>query len=374
MRYKRTFVTLKSKEQSTLALGRCILESYTNQSKISISVQGLKQNHIYTAYAVYQNEKTKKTHTSIVREGKNTIGHISTDKRGRGELKISTQSLHKLHIESMQKILIIEKNGLNPVLEGITGFSYNALENTSEEAEAEELVLQEQNDNTANDLQNSDEKNTPEKSENKELTINNKIMSTEPQKHLGENPKEENLKLLVNDKTTLTETQIHPNEKSEEVALPNGLRENIIQENKRILTSNKPKTNNRNRKNLRNIEQLSSHEDIEILFKHNKKAAPFKYQTKEFSWVNISLREAIYLPINFWALVNDPFVVACFNKHNHLILGAYEKEYLLGIPDVYSKKNKTKINSKGFVQFKCCEDIKLEEGVAGYWIMPIYGH
>lgn len=366
MRYKRNFITLKSNNSSrSNALGKSILESHGEKGKISISVQNLKSQCIYYAFIVVGG-----THINI--------GNIATDKRGRGDVKVdlSTDNL-SINLEEIEKIVITEKGDSIVILIGEIGRSIKQEESRSESKVA--AIAAEEKLETSATFPATEETLYINDTKDKEITPINDLHKEEsdvidsvletmvPKEIDNNNPTEELSEQLQNLSIV--------NESKKEVELPTveGSLDTHQQESlshkqlERRLDAETPIE--------RNTINFVHNVDLNNIFLNNPKIMPFKKQSKDFKWVKITLKETIYLPINFWSLVNDPFVVSCYKKHNHIILGecdAVQKEYLLGIPDTFSQKNKARANGKGFVQFKCCEDVLPKENESGYWIMPVY--
>lgn len=357
MRYKRIFVTLRNPGGlRTNAFGKCILESHGDKAKISISVQNLKPQLLYNA-------------CTMIGENQQIIGTIATDKRGRGEIKLNINP-SEINLDHVQKIMVVDKSDGISMLEGET-------ENTPENPlpladtpalKAAEIVGKE----PIKDAAVAEHIKEPVK----EAAVTEPIKEPAkepPHSSQRKTPQEKPIKKVdiekvigriseAAEKETQTETpdEVHKATELAEVPVE-------IAPRRRPNRNNTSKPNNPFEK-----DEETSFADLNRLFTHNKTIAPFQKQTKSFSWTKISLKETIYLPINFWSLVNDPFIVACYKRHNHLVLGRFQKEYLLGLPDTYNQKNKARANAKGFVQFKCCDDTAPKEGEAGYWIMPIY--
>ncbi|MCL2611363.1 MAG: hypothetical protein FWE02_06775, partial [Defluviitaleaceae bacterium] len=108
------------------------------------------------------------------------------------------------------------------------------------------------------------------------------------------------------------------------------------------------------------------------LFKVNPVIMPFKKQTKPYTWVSLNIHDLIYLPLEIWPHSRDKYILACYRKHKHLILGEYKGNYILGVPDIYARKNKLIMKKRGFMQFKSWDGSDIDEGIGGYWLMPVF--
>jgi len=358
MSYKRNFVTLKEKDAGFSlkgsALGRCIIESKGDKGKISVSVQNLKPEIMYKACLISSNGDGV---TGI------TLGSIPVDKNGKGELKVDvdTQSVNEsgIDLSSFQiiTVMVSDKEGMLAPLEGYTGKEIAWQRNFKE----------------------------PKKQDKKEIVTEELIAEPESEVE-SKAPDDANTESSSQDDTELTqepeliqesELQQEPEPQQEPTPQPIPIIEETVEQqtpnHTTVPVENKIEVMPHS--TAASIKNYTLNDEIEKMLLNNTKIIPFKSQVKDFRWVRISLKETIHLPVNFWGLINDPFIVSSFKKHGHLILGVcgeHQKEYLLGIPDVYNHKNKTRANTKGFVQFKCCENVPPKENEGGYWIMPIY--
>ncbi len=113
----------------------------------------------------------------------------------------------------------------------------------------------------------------------------------------------------------------------------------------------------------------------DYIFGVNERVKPFMRQNREVNWVKITLRDLTLLPIDHYKYANNVFVASAYKKWQHLILGITEdlsgRQYILGVPDRFSRQFKLNAGRLGFVQFKTCADKKAEDGDFGYWLMPI---
>ncbi len=107
----------------------------------------------------------------------------------------------------------------------------------------------------------------------------------------------------------------------------------------------------------------------------NRSIKPFTRQSKPIEWIRISLIDAKHLPIDYKAFSGNGFVISAYNEYNHFILGrdtnGFSRQYILGIPGIYSTQRKTYCIKLGFTQFKCCDDINPTHGEFGYWLKSI---
>jgi hypothetical protein len=127
------------------------------------------------------------------------------------------------------------------------------------------------------------------------------------------------------------------------------------------------------------IKGLYEVNDFEEIFNNNIEITPFDTQSADTQWVRISLREPIFLPIDYRYLVNHPLTVASYKKYNHLILGRITNngkiDYVLGVPGIFESQYVSAVRQMGFTQFKTVIDSGvLRQGDYGYWLCPIQKH
>ena len=106
------------------------------------------------------------------------------------------------------------------------------------------------------------------------------------------------------------------------------------------------------------------------LLSTNREVSPFRTQKKPYKWVKINIHELIYLPIEIWPFSRDEYILSCYRRYKHFILGNLGEDYILGVPDRYKQKNKLFMNKRGFIQFKPAEGQVLEHA-SGYWLKSI---
>jgi len=413
MQYKRIFVTLKQENPNYAlvgeAMGRCIIESRGGQGKISFIVQNLKPQIIYKAYII-----------SNIGSHDIMLGSLVIDSKGRGELKknVNTYDVEGTGLSlgdfEAAVVLVGEKEEIISPLVGYVdreirwkdAFRKSEEHKANTKKDKEDLKKSEVNQEMKEDVREleSEEKELIDEM-TEEIKVNqvDEVIKDENLKEEASNeenqgeektltaaefkPVKDNIPKIGSVFEMQSENNIQNNEFSDEVK-QDGIHEVfkvMAKEVNKQITEFKNYTlmiekdikkydeDDRNKK--QNLSKSKINSELEHTFLHNMKMVPFKKQLKSVRWVRISLKETVNLPIDFWNLINDPFIVNSFKKYNHLILGLYdggkEKEYILGVPDVYKEENKARANAMGFIQFKCCDEVKLEENIHGYWIMPI---
>lgn len=120
--------------------------------------------------------------------------------------------------------------------------------------------------------------------------------------------------------------------------------------------------------------QLEEKEQTRIfdeLFNNNIKMNPFENEDPNDEWVRIELTDIMFLPLEAWMLINNTFLINCYRKYKHLILGRNIQKgmLMLGIPDIYYFKGSIIANICGFNEFICCNDSNPKAGEYGYWVI-----
>jgi hypothetical protein len=119
--------------------------------------------------------------------------------------------------------------------------------------------------------------------------------------------------------------------------------------------------------------------DLDEIFRNNIEITPFDTKTEDVQWVRISLREPIFLSIDYRSIANHPLIIAAYKKYNHLILGQTTNngriEYILGVPGIFESQYVNTLRQLGFTQFKTVVDSGvLRPGDYGYWLCPMLKH
>ncbi|MDR1541976.1 MAG: hypothetical protein LBU32_29140 [Clostridiales bacterium] len=116
-------------------------------------------------------------------------------------------------------------------------------------------------------------------------------------------------------------------------------------------------------------------QELNRIFEVNHEMQPFEKQSQDISWVRISMREPISLPINYSKIFNTPFVISSYKKYKHFIIGRVNEQngriYTLGIPGTYDIRDIKMAKSLGFTQFKCVDNVTPAYGEYGYYLMSI---
>jgi len=110
---------------------------------------------------------------------------------------------------------------------------------------------------------------------------------------------------------------------------------------------------------------------IDDLFNKNQRLIPFEFKEDQTEWVKIDITDLVFLPLESWMLINNAFLMTCYRKYKHLILGRNlnERTLKLGIPDIYYFKESLVANVCGFNEFYPCSGCPPKAGEYGYWII-----
>lgn len=149
-----------------------------------------------------------------------------------------------------------------------------------------------------------------------------------------------------------------------------------IKEKEQKQTKSSPHTEQSKELNTLEIikKQLEEKEQTRIfdeIFNNNIKMNPFENEDPNNEWVRIELTDIMFLPLEAWMLINNTFLINCYRKYKHLILGRNIQEgmLMLGIPDIYYFKGSIIANICGFNEFICCSDSNPKAGEYGYWVI-----
>lgn len=78
------------------------------------------------------------------------------------------------------------------------------------------------------------------------------------------------------------------------------------------------------------------------------------------------------LPIRYWYLTGNPFLIQGYCRYRHLVFARIEKnEFAIGVPGIFGEREKIEGENMGFTIFKplCnCDGCK---GAFGYWFMKL---
>lgn len=90
------------------------------------------------------------------------------------------------------------------------------------------------------------------------------------------------------------------------------------------------------------------------------------------SCVRIEPQDIGCLPMQMWSLSNNRFLLQGYYSYRHLIFAETEsKKYAIGIPGIYSEKDKSNANHFGFREFWPISSEENRTGAFGYWMMTL---
>ena len=390
MLYSRFFINLNQVDlnyavKNKKIIGRCKIEKHGNLGQIYFWVQNLKSGQ-YDFYLM-----SKKTNSFQ----KIKIGEIKIDERGYGELNFNfdnNNSVNKnLNFDDINIVALTTKDKILIVAEGYkNNFRMDWHNDFKNDLFDSEKKIK--NDETAkmksdlpetkknNLVKNLDEKNNIDLEQKKNLAVekndNEKIKSDEQKifddgdktkiKNNLAKPKKENESEIKLDENKIFATE--KNEPNDNTDIFTIMAEKIKKEldDKRQFDFIKQKNQ---------IEfDCEAKNDLDFLFEINQPIKPFETQKKEIDWIRLSLKEISFLPIDFWNLINHPFIFYTYLKNKHFILGREKNNknrFIFGVPDKYQPEYKTCMQKFGFDQFKLCRNIKNIFDDDGYWLMQI---
>lgn len=99
--------------------------------------------------------------------------------------------------------------------------------------------------------------------------------------------------------------------------------------------------------------------------------SPFTEGTVE-SCVRLELQDLGCFPIHIWQLSGNRFLLHGYYNYRHLIFAEFPShKYMLGVPGIYSEKEKITACQFGFSKFQSIGDFGCCHGAFGYWLMEI---
>lgn len=110
---------------------------------------------------------------------------------------------------------------------------------------------------------------------------------------------------------------------------------------------------------------------IQELFEKNQKMQPFENDDINAEWIKIDITDLVFLPIESWMYINNAFLMNCYRKYKHLLLGRKKGQgfIILGVPDIYFFKTSIVANLCGFFEFTSYKNALPKAGDYGYWLV-----
>lgn len=85
--------------------------------------------------------------------------------------------------------------------------------------------------------------------------------------------------------------------------------------------------------------------------------------------VRMDLKDIGWLPVQYWSLAGNPFVLHGYYCYRHLIFTDLDREsYGVGVPGVYSEENRLQAEKCGFKKFLPLWEGEAAGGSFGYWV------
>lgn len=106
-------------------------------------------------------------------------------------------------------------------------------------------------------------------------------------------------------------------------------------------------------------------ENWDKLIKEYKSMNPFS--DNEIECIRIELKDLRLLPKSQWVFSSNSFVLHGFYNYQYLILGKVKERFIIGVPGIYSNKEKLVAGLFGFNDFKPAQVAEYKTGRFGYW-------
>ncbi|MDR2649513.1 MAG: hypothetical protein LBB94_07335 [Clostridiales bacterium] len=414
MNYHRYFIPLKSDSKGfdlggKDPLGRCVLEDRGNYGRMSLWVQDLKSNAAYKVVLILSD--TGK-YTGV------TLGSLYVDSKGKGEFKTefdadgladgqglprfcavailaggSGEILSPLVGYRDSPVLwknrfILQGSGLHPVSkERETALAQDAGATLGQENNLTPPIEAPTAETVSVGSADKDEDNADGNPLNSADNDRGAVEYADDQDFFGslsEYPPEET-------EYPSEETEYPPEETeypSEETEYPPEKTEYPPETTDRILEKASDDAQSLSEEEQRNadlseadldvLSDLDVFSDLNEIFANNIEITPFDCGAPDAQWVRISIKEPVYLPIDYRYIINHPLIVAAYKKYNHLIMGRVinndKTEYALGVPGVYEPQYVSAAQLMGFTRFKTVAETegRLRAGDYGYWLTPLH--
>lgn len=344
--------------------GRCILEMRGSVCKAALTVQDIRPNVNYKAYIVEKDKGHGKAPRGV------TIGNVTVDAQGRGELKKEFDGAFagKLFFDDVGVVALVASKASSSDTP-LVGFENDNSAKTYMWKNFVDTTKEQVTKPTPPDEEPETQITEPEvqSSESKEHSIEPEVwgaeidsrdhgqheVAFEPDPPFSE-PEPPQVYNAANDPDPV-EPELLPEPESDLKPEPE---------------PTEPRQSHVHKQN--NPAALNEHGEIESIFANNVELRPFVNRNKNHRWVRASLREFAVLPVEFWRIMNSPLVALCNEKYGHLILGRNKRspsKLMIGVPSTYDGKHLPEARTVGFTRFECCEDKEPAEGDHGYWML-----
>ena len=89
--------------------------------------------------------------------------------------------------------------------------------------------------------------------------------------------------------------------------------------------------------------------------------------------VRIDLKDIGNLPVAYWSLAGNPFLLRGYYCYRHLIFaGIGRQEYAVGVPGIYSEENSKWAKECRMLRFQPLSRVKDRHGAFGYWLIAVH--
>ena len=89
--------------------------------------------------------------------------------------------------------------------------------------------------------------------------------------------------------------------------------------------------------------------------------------------VRIDLKDIGNLPVAYWSLAGNPFLLRGYYCYRHLIFACIgRQEYAVGVPVIYSEENSKWAKECRMLRFQPLSKVKDRHGAFGYWLIAVH--
>ena len=89
--------------------------------------------------------------------------------------------------------------------------------------------------------------------------------------------------------------------------------------------------------------------------------------------VRIDLKDIGNLPVAYWSLAGNPFLLRGYYCYRHLIFTRIgRQEYAVGVPGIYSEENSKWAKECRMLRFQPLSRVKDRHGAFGYWLIAVH--
>lgn len=114
------------------------------------------------------------------------------------------------------------------------------------------------------------------------------------------------------------------------------------------------------------IQEVNLNENWNKFLMQYNRIHPFT-DKDEIQCIKIELKDLKILPKSQWILSSNSFVLHGYYNYQYLVLGKVNNKFILGVPGVFSNKEKLVAGIFGFNDFKPAQVSEYKTGRFGYW-------